>query len=279
MKRTSLEITLRDDLIQRMDQMIDGTGIKDYSEAVEILISKSLNARDVKTAFILVGGKGTRMRPITYEIPKSLIPIQGQPLLEHLIDLLRKYEIRDLILSIGHMGDRIKEYFGNGSKFGVKIRYVEEKTELGTAGPLLLAKDLLKDNFLMFNGDVLADIDLYDFITFHRENGGVASVALTPVDDPSGFGVAKLKGNKIFEFIEKPKKGTEPSNLINAGVYICRPEILDYIPEGRAMIETDVFPKLAEEGKLYGFKFEKQWFDTGTHEAYERAIHEWKGVD
>lgn len=272
-----LKIRVNEDVLKKLDSLVDGVVIKNRSNAVEMLLSKALHVNMLKKAVILAGGKGTRMRPFTYEIPKSMIPIQGKPILQHIIELLRKYEIRDIILSIGYRGDKVREYFGNGSHFGVKITYIEEKEELGTAGSLNLMKDLLRETFLMFNGDILININLHDFINFHHEKKGLATIALTPVEDPSRFGVVELKGDRILKFIEKPT--STKSNLISAGVYILEPEVINYVPEGHAMMETDVFPKLAEEGKLYGYPSEGQWLDTGTHEAYERAIKEWKGID
>jgi len=271
-----ISITLNRNVLDKVDRMIDGKKIKNRPEALEKIIYRTVNRENVKTAFILAGGKGTRMRPFTYEIPKPLIPVQGKPLLQHILDLLRKYEIRDVIISTGYMCDKIKEYFGNGSKFGFDITYVEEKEELGTAGALNLSRDLIKDAFLMFNGDVLTNIDLHDFIDFHSKNDGLATIALTPVNNPSRFGVADLKGDRIMKFIEKPKHHI--SNLINAGVYALEPEVLDYVPKGKAMMETDVFPKLADKGLLYAYPFEGQWFDTGTHESYENAIKNWKPI-
>lgn len=273
-----LTVELNDNILKGIDSRIDGSKMKNRSQVVEHLISGLINRENVKKAFILAGGEGSRMRPFTYEIPKSLIPVQGKPLLQHLLDLLRKYDVRDVILSTGYMGDKIREYFGNGYRFGVQISYVEEKESLGTAGPLNLARDLLDKTFLMFNGDILANIDLDDFINSHAKNDGIATLTLKPVRDPSRFGVAKLKGNRILKFIEKPDPSVK-SRLINAGVYILEPEVIDYVPKGKAMMETDVFPKLAEEGRLYGYPFDGQWFDTGTHEAYEKAIKGWKGVD
>lgn len=272
-----ITIDIRDDLVEEIDHMVDGKKIKNRSHAIEVILSRLLHANKVEKAVILAGGKGTRMRPFTYEMPKPMIPVQGKPLLQHIIELLRKYEIRDIILSTGYMGEKIKEYFGNGSRFGVDLTYIEEKSEMGTAGSLNLMKNLLNGTFLMFNGDVLANIDLHDLIAFHRENNAVATIALTQVRDASRFGVARLKGSKILEFIEKPET-TGRSKLINAGIYVLEPEVIGYVPEGRAMMEMDVFPKLAEEGRLYGYPFDGQWFDTGTHEAYERAIKAWKGI-
>lgn len=278
MKREQLTVTLREDFLRDIDAMVDGIKIRNRSHALETILAKALSADKVRKAFILAGGKGTRMRPFTYEMPKPLIPLQGKPLLQHIIELLRKYEVREVVLSIGYLGDKVRDYFGNGSKLGMDITYIEEKEELGTAGALNLAKDQLTETFLMFNGDVLSNIDLTDLVRFHREKKGLSTIALTPVEDPSRFGVARLKGDRILEFIEKPEKTKGVSKLINAGVYVLEPEVIKYVPKGRAMMETDVFPKLAKTGKLYGYPFDGQWFDTGTYEAYENAIKHWKGI-
>lgn len=271
-----MTVTIRSDLIGRVDQTVDGIGIRNRSHAIEVLLDKALSASKVNKAFLLAGGKGTRMRPFTYEMPKPMIPVQGKPLIQHIVELLRKYDVRDLIFSVGYMGEKMQEYFGNGSKFGFNASYITEKKPLGTAGALTLARDQLNETFFMFNGDVLANIDLHDLIRFHKEKGGLATIALTPVDDPTRFGVARLKGDRILDFIEKPK--TAENKLINAGVYLLEPEVLKYVPKGRSMMETEVFPKLAKKGQLYGYHFDGQWFDTGTHEAYERAIKNWKPV-
>ncbi len=275
--RERLTITLRNDLLRELDSMVDGIEVRNRSHAIEVLLSKALDVRRVRKAVILAGGKGTRMRPFTYEMPKPMIPVKGKPLVQHTLELCRKYDIREIIMSIGYLGDKIREHFGDGSHLGLEIKYVEERKEMGTAGPLNLARDYLDSPFLMFNGDVLCRIDLSDFISFHSEKKGLATLALTQVEDTSAFGVARLKGDRIIGFVEKPKTG-EDSKLINAGVYLLEPEVIDYIPKGKAMMETDVFPQLSKEGKLYGYPFDGQWFDTGTPEAYERAIKNWKGV-
>ncbi len=275
--RERLTITLRKDLLKELDGMVDGIKVRNRSHALEVVVSKVLESKRVRKAIILAGGKGTRMRPLTYEMPKPMIPLKGKPLVQHIIELCRKYEVREIIMSVGYMGDKIRDHFGDGSHLGVDIRYVYEDEELGTAGPLLLAKERLDGPFLMFNGDVLSDIDLGDLISFHAEQNGLATIALTQVEDTSSFGVARLKGHRIVGFVEKPKGG-EDSKLINAGVYVLEPEVLGYIPKGKSMLERDVFPKLSDEGKLYGYPFDGQWFDTGTPEAYERAIKNWKGI-
>ncbi|MFH1722565.1 MAG: sugar phosphate nucleotidyltransferase [Candidatus Altiarchaeota archaeon] len=276
MNRERLTITLRDDILDGVDKLVDGIKIRNRSHAIEVLLAKILAGGRIKKALILAGGEGSRMRPFTYEMPKGLIPVQGKPLLQHILELLRKSELRDVIISIGYMGEKIKEYFGNGSKFGLNISYVEEKEPLGTAGCLRLAKEHLKEPFLMFNGDVIANINLPDMVSFHEENNAIATIALTPVEDPSRYGMAHLRGPKILSFEEKPKKKKGEPQLVNAGIYILNPEVIDYLPNGKSMMETDLFPKLAKEGKLFGYPFEGQWFDTGTPQAYERAIKKWK---
>lgn len=230
-------------------------------------------------AVILAGGKGTRMRPITYEVPKSLLRVHNKPLLQHLVEFLHKHEVRDIILSIGYKGEKIREFFKDGPSFGVRIRYVEEKEELGTSGPLTLMNKQLDEPFLMLNGDILVDMNLHDFVESHIHNGGIATMALIRVEDPSRYGVIRIEAGRILEFVEKPLPGKEPSNLINAGIYILDPEVLDYIPKGKSMLEKDVFPKLAEEGKLFGYEFKGQWFDIGIFEDYERAMKEWKDIE
>lgn len=233
----------------------------------------------IKTAIILCGGKGTRLRPLTYEIPKSLIPVQGKPLIEHLIELFIKFEIENVVLAVGHMKERIKRHF-NEKDMGIDLLYVEEDIPLGTAGPLKVAKEkgLIDGTFITTNGDELKDININEMYLIHKKKDSLATLALTEVEDPSHYGVADIFKNRITRFVEKPPKGEEPSKLINAGFYIMEPEIIDIIPEGFAMLEKHVFPRLASEGKLHGFPFNGQWFDTGNMERYEKAIKNWRGL-
>lgn len=273
-----ITLTIDTEILKKIDSSVDGFKIKNRSHAVEMHLLSSLGANRPKKAFILAGGRGTRLKPITDEIPKPLIPVQGKPVLEHCIDLLKKYGITEIIISVGYKADNIKEYFGDGRKFGVSIIYVEEQKPLGTAGPLKLAQEFLKETFVMCNADELKNVDLVDMYMLHKENNSLGTIALTTVEDPSSYGVAKLKGNQILDFIEKPSKEEAPSNLISAGLYILEPEILKYLPEEIGSLERDIFPKLAKEGKLFGYHFEGQWFDTGTLERYEKAINGWKGL-
>jgi NDP-sugar pyrophosphorylase family protein len=274
MKRR-ISITIDKDLLKKIDQRANGS--KNRSHAIELVLSQMLDGTPRK-AVVLCGGAGTRLRPITYEIPKALMPVHGRTLTEHLFDLFKKYNVHDITMAVGHLKEKIRNHYGDGSRFGINLSYIEENKPLGTAGPLRMARDKLTETFIMTNGDELKDIDIPAMYALHRSSGALATIALTTVSDPSAYGVARLDGNRILEFVEKPKKEAAPSNLINSGFYILEPEVLDYIPKGFTMIEKDVFPKLAKEGKLYGYPFSGQWFDTGTLERYEKALKEWKGI-
>ncbi len=273
-----ITITLDKELIGQIDKRTDGSIIKNRSQQIELLLTKALGTYRPEKALILVGGKGTRLRPLTLKMPKCMIEVQGKTITEHLFDLFKKYGIRDIILSVGYMKEKVKDYYGDGSRFGVNIAYVEENEALGTAGPIKLAKNYLKDSFIVTNGDELKTINIPRMFRLHKRKNALATIALTTVTDPSHYGVAKVSGTRILEFVEKPKINEAPSNLINAGFYILEPEVIDIIPNGHSMLEKDVFPKLAEQGKLRGFPSAGQWFDIGNMERYDIAKKKWKGV-
>ena len=273
-----ITLTIDEKILEKVDRLINGLSIRNRSHAIELILSKYMNFRELKTALILSGGKGTRLRPITYEIPKALVPVHGKPLIEHLFDLLKKYGVSDVVLSVGHMKDKVISKKDEWSRLGLDISFVEEQRALGTGGPLRLAKDKLTKTFIVSNGDELKNINVMEMYEAHKKNRALATIALTTVNDPSWYGVARLEGNRIVEFVEKPKKGKAPSNLINAGFYILEPEVTEMIPKGRVSLEKQIFPKLAKMGRLFGFPFSGQWFDTGNLERYERALKEWKGI-
>ena len=232
-------------------------------------------------AIILAGGEGTRLRPLTYKTPKALITVGEKTLTELVLDILKENGVRDMVLSVGYMADKVKSYFKDGRNFGVRIEYAVEEKPMGTAGPLILMKKgelgNIKDAFFMLNGDDLFDINLQEMLEFHKKNKAIATIALTKVDDHSHFGVVRMKGDRILEFVEKPKREEAPSNLINSGYYVMDASILDYLPDKDfVMLERDVFPRLAKEGRLFGYVGEGQWFDTGTFERYEEVKREWR---
>ena len=275
-----ITITVEQDILTDVDKRVDKEYIKNRSHAIEVLLKKALGKRCPRKEVILCGGKGTRLRPITNEIPKPLIPVHGKALIEHLLDLFKKYDVKEVFLSVGYKKEKIMEHFGNGDRFGVKIQYIDESEDspLGTAGPLKKARHLLDETFIVTNGDELKDINLEEMFDIHKSNKAKITIALTTVPDPSSYGVAELSGSRILRFIEKPPKDKTPSNLINSGLYIVEPEAIDLIPEGFAMLEKDVFPIVAYNGGLFGYPFSGQWFDSGNMERYEKALNEWKGI-
>ncbi|MBI5221649.1 MAG: nucleotidyltransferase family protein [Candidatus Magasanikbacteria bacterium] len=222
-------------------------------------------------AIILAGGLGTRLRPLTDITPKPLLPIKGKPIIEHAILNFKKHGIKDIILSIGYKADTIKEYFGNGEKFGVNINYAVEDQPLGTGGALKLASAGVNETFVAINGDNLADFDWTAAIETHRKNQAKVTLQLFPVEDVTKFGIARLAEGKIVEFIEKPTVEQAPSNLNNAGGYILEADALDILPEGFCMIERDCFEKLASTGVVFAHHHDGQWFPTDTIEKYTHA--------
>ena len=273
-----ITVTLDTNLIKQIDKRINNIDIKNRSQEIEALLAEALGTNIPGKAVLLVGGKGTRLRPLTDKTPKALLEVQGRAVTEHLFDLLKKYGIRDVVLCVGHLKEKIRDYFGDGSKFGMGISYAEEGEPLGTAGPLKLARHLLKESFIVSNGDELKNINIPRMFRLHKRKNALATMALTTVDDPSHYGVARLDGSRIVEFVEKPAKDKTPSNLINAGFYILEPEVIGMIPDGFAMLEKDVFPKLAKLGRLRGFPFSGQWFDIGNIGRYKIAQKKWEGI-
>lgn len=219
-------------------------------------------------AAILAGGLGTRLRPITYLVPKPLIPLVGKPMIMHIIDSLPDY-VDTVLLAVNYKRGDLESYF---SKAGIdrEVILIEEDEPLGTGGALRNLKEHLDSTFLAFNGDIVSSLDVMDLVRRHREFGGIGSLALWEVPDPSAYGVVGLDGDRVTSFQEKPLPGEEVSNLINAGAYVFEPEIFDHIPEGKVSIEREVFPNILGKG-LRGHRFEGYWVDCGTRESFLKA--------
>jgi NDP-sugar pyrophosphorylase family protein len=227
-------------------------------------------------ALILAGGFATRLRPLSCARPKTLFPIVNKPLLQWIFERLAKGGVDEAILAVNALTQfYIRQQ--KPPKCGLKVRFSIDppKKPLGTAGPVKKAEPLIGHDkpFIVLNGDIFADINYKKLIECHKNSNALATIALCTVEDPSAFGVAELcEGNCIRRFIEKPPKGTAPSNRINAGAYVLSPEVFSYIPEGRAVsIEREVFPKLAVEGRLNGFCMEGLWMDIGKPMEYLEA--------
>jgi NDP-sugar pyrophosphorylase family protein len=223
-------------------------------------------------AILLAGGKGTRLRPLTLHTPKPIVPIFNRPFLHYQLDLLKQVPaIDEVILSLNYQPRRIEEIFGDGSDAGIKIRYVVEPSPLGTAGAVRYAGENLTESVVVFNGDVLTQIDLAAVIRLHQERGAKATIVLTPVENPSAYGLVETdaQGN-VQRFLEKPSPDEITTNHINAGIYVLEPETFDRIPRDVAWsIERRYFPSLIERGETFvGFVYEGYWIDIGTAEKY-----------
>ncbi len=225
-------------------------------------------------AIVLVGGEGTRLRPLTYGTPKPMVPIMGVPFLARTMERLYKAGIRDVILPAGYMPEAITDYFGDGSQLGMKITYVIEETPLGTAGALKNVEEHITGAFFVLNGDILTSLDLRAMIAEHERKGGIGLLHLIRVEDPSAFGCVVHDANgRISSFVEKPPRETAPTNEINAGTYLFEREILDMIPAGRNVsIERETFPEVIASGKgLYAYTTNDYWIDLGKPEQYLAA--------
>jgi mannose-1-phosphate guanylyltransferase/phosphomannomutase len=225
-------------------------------------------------AVILAGGEGTRLRPLTSNQPKPMMPLVNRPMLEHIVALLAKHGFDDIVVTVAYLGNQIRDYFGDGSDFGVRMRYATEEQPLGTAGSVRNASAELDETFLVISGDVLTDIDLSAFVAAHRASAAVASIALKRVENPLDFGIVITRPDGSIErFLEKPTWGEVFSDTINTGIYVLEPGIFDHIPAGEVVdFSGDVFPAvLASGGRIHGHVAEGYWEDVGTTEAYLRA--------
>jgi len=227
-------------------------------------------------AVILAGGYGTRLRPLTYTRPKPMLPLAGKPILQHIIEFLASYDFHEIIVTENYLYELIEGYFGDGFKFGVQITYFREDKPLGTAGSVKNAERCLDDTFIVIQGDNLTDINLKLVTNFHKKRQGVATIALTPVENPAEFGIAELnKRGQIVRFLEKPKPENCFSNLVNTGLYIFEPSILDLIPKDTAYdFSKDLFPSLLQEKKIYGYQVRGFWSDIGRPESLLK-VNEW----
>ncbi|MDR3306081.1 MAG: NDP-sugar synthase [Endomicrobium sp.] len=226
-------------------------------------------------AVIMAGGFGTRLRPITCNIPKPMAPVAGKPILRHTINLLKKHKFLDLTMMLYYQPEIITDYFGDGKNFGVNIKYLRPELDLGTAGSVKFAGKNIKSAFLAISGDVLIDIDLLKAVEFHKKKKALAAIVLTRVKNPLQFGVVITnKTGKIERFLEKPSWGEVFSDTINTGIYILEPEIFKYIPENEFFdFSKDLYPLfLREKKELYGCIADGYWKDVGNHDEY-RTVH------
>ncbi len=226
-------------------------------------------------AVVLVGGFGTRMRPLTYSIPKPMLPVGHLPIIERIVANLARGGVTEVTLALGFRPEPFIDAFPTGECAGVRLRYAVEPEPLDTAGAIRFAAEAsgIDETFVVANGDVLTDLDIADLVAFHRSHGAEATMHLIAVDDPSSFGVVAMDGNgRVLRFVEKPAPGETDSNLINAGTYVLDASVLDRIPLGEpSSIERVTFPAIAVEGGLYAKATDDYWLDAGRPELYLSA--------
>ena len=226
---------------------------------------------------ILAGGKGTRLRPLTINTPKPVVPVANSPFLLYQIDLMRGAGISEIILSLSYQPRKIEDLLKDGSDYEVWIRYAVEGTPLGTGGAFKNAEEHIDSSTVVFNGDVLTDIDLAAVVAHHRESRAVATIVLTPVENPSAYGLVETASDgAIQRFIEKPGPDEITCNTINAGIYVLEPSVLKYMPKGEPYsFERNLFPTLLEHKEpVMSFLFDKYWIDIGTPQKYLEVHHD-----
>lgn len=270
-----ITITIDEDMLSAVDAQVDGTIIKNRSHAIELNLSKALQRKQITQAVILAGG-ATTLTIDRHEIPTTMVKVNGKPIIEHNLLMLKKQGIKNFIIAVGEKKELVKDHFGDGTKFGVNIKYIEEDIPLGTSGALKEAAQHINGTFVVCNGDELKNIDVKEMFEYHRKQGTLATIAVTTTMNPKDYGVVILNGNRVYSFVEKPKDNI-PTNLINAGLYIFEPEVIGEAPDGYGRLEEDVFPKLAKRDECAGYVFYGDWQDIRTEEALEKARKNWEG--
>jgi mannose-1-phosphate guanylyltransferase len=225
-----------------------------------------------RDAVVLVGGQGTRLRPLTEKTRKDMLPVVDRPLLAYTFEHLRRHGVERAILSCGYLPTQIQQHFGDRAG-DLALEYRVEEHPLDTGGAIRFAAEGLTDTFLAVNGDSLREADLDRLVEFHRERRAAATILLAPVADPSRYGLVRLNDDgTVNTFLEKPRPEEIDTNLINAGLYVLEPEVVDLIPSGRPVsIEREIFPALVRSGRLYGLALPGYWLDVGTPESYLQA--------
>ena len=232
--------------------------------------------REVKRvkAVVMAGGEGTRLRPLTSNQPKPMVPIVGKPCMEHIVDLLRRHGMDEVVVTLAFMPQAIRTYFGDGESLGVDIDYSVEEQPLGTAGSVRLAHERLDETFLVISGDALCDVDLGSLVDAHRAKGAAVTIGLKSVDNPLEFGIVVTDDDgRVERFLEKPSWGQVFSDTINTGIYVLEPEVLRHVPDDRPYdFSKELFPLLLEMGRpMYGHVLDGYWQDIGNLDQFRQA--------
>lgn len=274
MQRTRISITVKTSLLKQIDQQIDGTTIRNRSHAIEYFLSQSLSPGVSKVA-ILAGGDPISING--HKQYKALLPISGRPILEHTLNMLQEYHLREVIVASGQATSALKEKFGPGHWQSLKLQYGDQTHYTGTGGALKALQPFIgQEPFVLMHGDIMANIDLQDMIEFHLESDYLITLALTAVSNPRQYGAVQVKRQEVVSFNEKPKKPERASHLINAGIYVVDPAFFDEIPtKEHCSLEKEVLPHLAQNGKVGAYVFDGKWLDISTPASYKEVQKRW----
>jgi mannose-1-phosphate guanylyltransferase / phosphomannomutase len=218
-------------------------------------------------AVVMAGGEGSRLRPLTSNLPKPMLPVANRPLMEHILELVRRNGITDVVATVQFLSSVIRNYFDDGSDMDVSLGYATEDVPLGTAGSVLGARDLLEGRFVVVSGDALTDLDLTEVVSWHTKQGAAATLVLKRMQDPLEFGIVMTRDDgRIERFLEKPSWGQVFTDTVNTGIYVLEPEVLDLIPDDQPYdFSAELFPRMLSEGlPLFGFITDAYWTDVGN---------------
>ncbi len=274
MRRARITITINQKFLNDIDSLIDEKIIRNRSHAIEYILGKHFGS-GIKKAIILAGGQGTKLRPYTYEVPKSLLPIKGKPILEYMIENLKANHVFEIIICTGYLGKKISDYFGDGKKWGVKIIYSHENETLKTGGALLKVKKIIDNQpFILVHGDIMTNFPINDLVKFHLEEKSLVTVALKNLHQPESFGQLTLHGTQLVKFYQNNHHEIK-SHLINTGIYVFNHEIFNFFPKNKkTFLLEDIIEELISKKRVKGFVFNDLWFDVGDPKNYEKAIKE-----
>ena len=258
MSRIRITITLKNELLKCVDALVDGTDIKNRSHAIESILAKEFASQRIRKAVILAGGRGVTVPNRKEKVSRSLVDYEDKPFIESILAWLKAEGLEEAIVSAGDFAAGIKMRIGDGGKAGLAVSYLPK--DEGTASVLKLLMNSMDETFLMVNGDVLSNMDLEEMFDFHKRCKAVCTVGMISAQQPASFGNIVLRGNRIVDFIEKPRAGEEESYLVNAGIYIMEPEIFNLVSPRFASLEKDLFPAMAKAGKLCGYYIHDKWF-------------------
>ncbi len=267
MSRKRVTITIKQDILSQVDRLVDGVTIRSRSQAMEFLLNRLLAEHSIKSALVLCGGRKSTV--LLGKRPRFLAELGGKSVIERVLNSINEFKVNKFFVYTESLGEQIVEDLSRKS-LPYHVEFVSEKNASGTIEPLLLARKKFSETFLVAYGDTLTSINLSDMLAFHKQNNSIATIALTTVSNPRKYGVVELQGNKIASFMEKPRKNID-SFMISAGYFIFEPEIFRHIGRGMKNIESDLFPKLAEKGLLYGYTYQGKYLNIHSQHDLERA--------